>query len=184
MGAIDRVSILNGSLHAHVIGGGSPVGICGSGLVDAVACMLDLELVDESGCLDDEACEIQAPVSLTQQDIRMLQLAKSAICAGILTLAARADLEVGEIPVLFVAGGFGNYLNMHSAARIGLLPKELAKSAHAVGNAALVGASMLLLNRDLQRDADGMARGAERLELSSDPIFSEHYMTGMMLEPV
>ena len=142
------------------------------------------EFLAHAFSLDGEDCEIQAPVSLTQQDIRMLQLAKSAICAGLLTLAARADVAVGEIPTLSVAGGFGNYLNMYSAARIGLLPADLAKSAHAVGNGALTGASMLLLNRGLQSVARETVQKAELLELSSDPIFSERFMSGMLLEPV
>ncbi len=183
-GAIDKVTVLNGSVNAHVIGGGKPVGICGSGLVDAVACMLDLEILDKSGYLEDEKFIIQPPVLLTQQDVRMLQLAKSAICAGLLTLIEKQGLTAKDIPTLYIAGGFGNYLNVHSASRIGLLPIGLAKNSKAVGNSALAGASMMLLNTEIRGVADKFAEKAELLELSADQTFSEYYMSGMMLDKI
>ena len=181
-GAIDKVTVLNGSVNAHVIGGGKPVGICGSGLVDAVACMLDLEILDESGYLEDGEFIIQTPVILTQQDVRMLQLAKSAICAGLLTLIESQGLTAKDVPTLYIAGGFGNYLNVHSASRIGLLPTELARNSKAVGNSALAGASMMLLNIDTRNSAYELVNTAELLELSANQIFSEYYMSGMMLD--
>ena len=183
VGAIDKVTVKDGEeLQAHVIGETEPKGICGSGLVDAVACMLDTEILDESGFLEDEPFEIQAPVMLTQKDIRMLQLAKSAICAGLLTLIKTPHLQPSDISTLYIAGGFGNYLNMQSAAKIGLLPAELSKNANAVGNAALGGASMILLNTDIKKEAETLVKGAKVLDLSTNPTFSEHYLSGMSLE--
>ena len=182
VGAIDKVFVKDGTLYAHVIGDTAPKGICGSGLVDAVACMLDTEILDESGFLEDEPFEIQAPVTLTQKDIRMLQLAKSAICAGLLTLIKNSHLQPSDISTLYIAGGFGNYLNMQSAAKIGLLPAELSKNANAVGNAALGGASMILLNTDIKKEAETLVKGAKVLDLSTNPTFSEHYISGMSLE--
>ena len=179
VGAIDRVTVTDGALHAHVIGDVEPKGICGSGLIDAVACMLDQEILDESRFLEDEPFEIKAPVTLTQKDIRMLQLAKSAICAGLLTLIQNEQLTPTDIFVLYIAGGFGNYLNMQSAAKIGLLPKEFAKNAIAVGNAALVGASMLLLAINTREQATAITSFTFVKELSNDPIFSELYMMGV-----
>lgn len=181
-GAIDKVHIVNGQIQAHVIGGGAPVGICGSGLVDAVACMLDLEIIDAGGYLDDEEFVLLAPVRLTQKDIRMLQLAKSAICAGLMTLAESEMISVADVPVLYVAGGFGNYLSKACAARIGLLPKALASRSRAVGNGALAGAAMLLLNRKLRQSASTLAKNATTLELSTSRVFADRYMSGMMLE--
>lgn len=180
-GAIDKVTISNGKLQAHVIGNTEPKGICGSGLVDAVACMLDEEILDESGFLEDELYSIQEPVTLTQKDIRMLQLAKSAICAGLMTLMENDHLNPSDVPSLSIAGGFGNYLNMESAAKIGLLPQALAEHAKAVGNAALGGAVMLLLNKTYRTEAEVLTKNAVTLDLSSNPIFSEFYMSGMML---
>lgn len=179
-GAIDKVTIVNGDLHAHIIGETAPRGICGSGIVDAAACMLDLELMDETGFIEDETVRLAEGVELTQQDIRALQLAKSAIYAGICTLAAKSNCELTGISRLIVAGGFGNYLNMISAARIGLLPSEMLGKISVVGNAALAGASMLLLDRKLFKKASEIARSATVAELASDPIFSELYMNSML----
>lgn len=183
VGAIDRVERSGDALLTHVIGNSEPKGICGSGLVDAVACMLDAELLDESGYLEEDPFALHPSVLLTQQDIRMLQLAKSAICAGLLTLLKGAELSASAVPVLFIAGGFGHYLNKKSAARIGLLPKALAEKATTVGNAALVGASMLLLNKDLRETAASLARSAHVADLATSPIFSELFMSCMMLDP-
>ena len=181
-GAIDKVTVKDGNTHVHVIGNIEPKGICGSGLVDAVACMLDEEILDESGFLEDEPFEIKAPVTLTQKDIRMLQLAKSAICAGLRTLIQGATLVPADVSTLSIAGGFGSYLNTANAAKIGLLPKELAQNATAVGNAALAGASMLLLKVQLGQQAADLALSATVLDLSTSATFSDFYISGMMLD--
>ena len=183
-GAIDKVAIVNGAPYVHVIGEGKAIGICGSGLVDAAACMLDLEVIDETGALDDDSFDLCASVALTAQDIRMLQLAKSAICAGLMTLLEDASLEPDDVPVLYIAGGFGNYLNKKNAAKIGLLPSSLAENSETVGNAALEGASMLLLDAAANEKARALAKDAKTLELSTHKGFSEHFMMGMMFEEV
>jgi len=143
-----------------------------------------LEIVDESGYLEDDEFIIKSPVYLTPKDIRMLQLAKSAICAGLVTLIETEKLNASDISALYIAGGFGNYLNKKSAARIGLLPNDLAEGSKAVGNAALAGASMILLNNDIKKKAEELAKTANTLDLSTDPVFSDQYMSGMMLEKV
>ena len=181
VGAIDKVTLKDDALHAHVIGDTEPKGICGSGLVDAVACMLDHEILDESGFLEDEPFTVQAPVTLTQKDIRMLQLAKSAISAGLMTLIQNEKFQPSDIQTLYIAGGFGNYLNPQSAARIGLLPNGLTACLQAVGNAALAGASMLLLNATVKEQAAKLAKKTAVLDLSTNPTFSELYMSGMTL---
>ena len=180
VGAIDKVSLVNGSLYAHVIGNTEPKGICGSGLVDAVACMLDAEILDESGYLEDEPFTVQDPVTLTQKDIRMLQLAKSAICAGFLTLIQNEKIDPSDISTLYIAGGFGSYLNPQSAARIGLLPKDLVNRSIAVGNAALVGAAMMLLNTEFNPQAEVLAKDTHLLDLVSNAFFIDHYTEGML----
>ncbi len=183
-GAIDKVLIINGHMEAHVMGGGAPVGICGSGLIDAVTCLLDLEILDESGNLDGSEAAILSPVRLTQKDIRMLQLAKSAICAGLTTLAESRGLSLAEVARLYIAGGMGNYLSPISAARIGLLPKILAGRSVAVGNAALTGAALLLLDSTLRPRASALAADAVTLELSTSDLFADRYLSGMTLGPV
>ena len=181
VGAIDRVNAEDGVLKAHVIGDTSPVGICGSALVDTVACMLGCDVIDESGYLEDGEFTVSPPVTLTQKDVRMLQLAKSAICSGLLTLLSRASVTENDVKELFIAGGFGNYLNIKNATRIGLIPKKLGGVSRAVGNSALVGASMILLNTDFIEECNFIASNSTVLELSSDKTFSELYISGMEL---
>ena len=182
LGAIDRVSLYGDKLIAHVIGEVPPKGICGSGLIDAVACLLELELVDETGYMEHEQEIIASPVSLSAEDIRMLQLAKSAICAGVITALKLENITPEQLKNIFVAGGFGRYLSPESAARIGLLPRVLCKKMKAVGNAALDGAAMLLLRRDALAKAQRLAKSATVLELSTSAVFAEQYMSGMMLQ--
>lgn len=182
-GAIDKVYFNDGSIQVSVIGGGEAVGICGSGIVDAVACLLEAELIEESGYLEDERFNLTDSVYITQKDIRMLQSAKSAIAAGITTLLQSVQDKPTASPELLVAGGFGSYLNFANAVRIGLIPSSLSESAEAVGNCALGGASMLLLSQTLRDKARRIADTAELVELSGNPIFSESYMMGMLLAP-
>ena len=112
----------------------------------------------------------------------MLQLAKSAICAGLLTLIQNENLAPLDISVLYIAGGFGSYLNPQSAARIGLLPKDIASRSIAVGNAALVGASMLLLNDQWKHQIMMIVNNTKVLDLASNSIFIDQYTEGMLLE--
>lgn len=123
---------------------------------------------------------ILPPVSLSRKDIRMVQLAKAAIHAGIRTLLSSAGLDCGEVSRLVIAGGFGSYLDAKNAGKIGLLPAEMVSRIHVAGNAALSGAAMLLLNQDSRASCEGYAKQAKVLELSSDPVFSEEYMERMM----
>ncbi len=181
-GAIDKVALVNGRLSASVIGGGEPKGICGSGLVDAVAALLDTGDIDETGYLEDDEVTVLSPITLTDKDIRAVQLAKSAISAGIRTLINEAGTDISELSSLFIAGGFGNYLNKVSAGRIGLLPVELVEKTENIGNAALIGAEMLLLNKDLRSCAEELSRKAVTVELSTNKYFSDSFISGMLFE--
>ena len=179
-GAVNAATMVNGHIHATTVDNAPPVGICGSGLVDAVACLLMTEELDESGYLEDEEAMIAAPVKVTQQDIRALQLAKSAICAGLSTMLDTAHCTANEVAVYYVAGCFGSYLNMPNAERIGLFPEGLAKKAKIIGNAAIEGAAMLLLDQTLTEKATKIAQEATLLELAANPVFADHYMMGML----
>jgi len=179
-GAIDKVHLSGGEWKVHVIGDTEPRGICGSGLVDAIACMLESEVIDDSGYLEEEKFVIRPPVSLTPKDVRMVQLAKSAISAGLLTLMENGRVTPEEISVLYIAGGFGNYLNTKSAAAIGLLPADLTNKVRFVGNAALYGAAMLLLNGAFAPTLNRLAENASVLDLSCSAVFSERYIDGII----
>ena len=183
-GAIDRVWQQNGGLGYSTIAGAPPVGVCGSGIIDAVATLRALEMLDETGLLEDGSVALGGGVVVTQKDVRNIQLAKSAIAAGMLTLLKAVGVEPSQVGTLYLAGGFGRHIDLRSAAAIGLIPQALAGKTKVIGNAALAGAEMLLLQTDFNRDIDRYAVCATVVTLSGNPVFTEHYMDCMMLEPV
>ena len=159
----------------ETIGGKPPKGYCGSGILDVTAALLDRELLDETGFLDEWPEEAAALPELTQKDIREIQLAKSAIAAGCDALMHAAG--VTELDTIYLAGGFGSQLNVESARRIGLIPP--ARNTVAIGNGAGHGAALLLLNPSLLDDLLSMKAQFELVELASDPYFSEAFMKHM-----
>ncbi|MFH1879848.1 MAG: ASKHA domain-containing protein [Bacillota bacterium] len=178
-GAIDKVWAAQNALDFHVIGGGKPLGVCGSGLIDAVAAMLRLRIIDEYGTMDGQAARIAGDIVLTQRDIRQVQLAKAAVAAGIETLMDAAGVSQMDVQTLFIAGRFGSHLDARSAAAIGLFPRSLAQKAQVLGNAALEGACQLLLYDALRDKADGIARAAEAVQLSGNSLFAEKFVWHM-----
>lgn len=180
VGAVDHVRLEDGVIHAHVIGEGEPRGICGSGVVDALACLLETEDLDETGLLEDDPTVVCDPVSLNQKDVRMVQLAKSAICAGLRTLVNTAGLNWEKVAGLSVAGGFGSYLNLENAGKIGLLPEEILPRVRVIGNASLDGAALLLLDETLRPVSEQMAMQAHTVELHANPVFANYYTEGML----
>ncbi len=178
-GAIDRVWVEGGRLRCHVIGGGEAVGLCGSGVIDAVAALLALGLVDKSGAAEAEAFPLQDGVTFTAADVRAVQLAKAAVCAATDTLLAAAGIAPRDVRRVFLAGGFGTHVRAAGAAAIGLLPAPLAVRAQAVGNAALAGAAMLLLDTGLRGKAEAIAGGASVLALGGDEGFEKRFLAGM-----
>ena len=183
-GAIDAVLWDGTDYKVHVIGECEAKGICGSGLIDAVSYMLCAGVLEESGYLDQDPFPLHRQVSVTGKDIRMVQLAKGAICAGICVLLETCSLEEHEISEMYVAGGFGKYLNMDSAAAIGLFPVHMTQRASVIGNAALSGASMLLLNDAYVKTVQTIAAKAHVVELSSNTDFVRSFTEKMLLRPV
>jgi uncharacterized 2Fe-2S/4Fe-4S cluster protein (DUF4445 family) len=180
-GAIVEVGAAEGRFHCRVLGNIEPRGICGSGLVDAVATGLDLGLINPTGRLPgrDGTLSLCPPVTLTQRDIRELQLAKGAIAAGIEILLKLWGATAADLQRLFLAGAFGNYINRQSARRIGLLnfPLEIVQPA---GNTALLGAKIALFRLN---GGDGSfaseRRRIEHLMLSTDPAFQDIFVEQM-----
>jgi uncharacterized 2Fe-2S/4Fe-4S cluster protein (DUF4445 family) len=178
-GAIDRVWTAHNAPDAHVIGGGKALGLCGSGLIDAIAALLRLHIIDENGTMDGERARIADGIFLTQQDIRQVQLAKSAVAAGIETMLETAGTAIADIRAFYIAGGFGSHLSTRSAAAIGLFPPALAPKANVLGNAALDGACQLLLDEKKREVAERIARAAEIVPLGGNPLFAEKFIEYM-----
>ncbi|MBI2561992.1 MAG: DUF4445 domain-containing protein [candidate division NC10 bacterium] len=203
-GAIDRVW-MDRDVAYHVIGDGPPLGVCGSGLLDAIAGMLDAGVLDASGRLHPEppgrvtdglrrrvtalpggmpafvlawGAETAAgkDILLTQADIRQVQLAKGAIKSGIAMLQRLREAPDGRIEELMLAGGFGNYLNIRSALRIGLIPNLPLDRVSYVGNAAALGAQMALVSETERRRADDLARRIQHVSLADHPDFQDVFL--------
>lgn len=179
-GAISRVWLEEGTLRYQTIGNAPAAGICGSGLLDAVACMLELGVIGQSGYLKEAYPLSDSGVVITPGDIRQVQLAKAAVRAGIETLLEISGVSPDQVEQLYLAGGFGSYLDIQSAVAIGLIPVQLAPVAKPVGNAAGNGAVMMLLGKDGIPAAQQLASKAKTEELSSSRIFMEKYVEAML----
>ncbi len=177
-GAIAEVRAEGGGLACHVIGGGKARGVCGSGLVDAVATSLDMRLIRPNGRLADgsHSLPLTNDICLTQSDIRELQLAKGAISAGLRILLARLGTDEEQLAKLYLAGAFGNYVNPASARRIGLFSAR-AERVEAAGNTALLGAKLALFGEGFadMRFADLLSR-IEHVPLATDARFQEVFI--------
>lgn len=179
-GAIDRVCVAGGRVQAHTIGAAQAVGVCGSGLIDAIAAFLEIGEIDETGACESERLELCDGIALLPRDVRAVQLAKAAIAAGIETLMHNAQIDAGQIATLYIAGGFGSHLDIQSAATIGLIPRELIRRARIIGNAALAGAAALLLDTDAIERIRDIARRARFVNLGGNPVFNELYIERML----
>ena len=176
-GAVDHIQASGDSLRYHTIGEANPVGLCGSGLLDLVAVLLDKEEILESGRMPCKQYRLEdTPVVLTQQDVREVQLAKGAIAAGITLMCEQLGKNINQIDAVLLAGAFGNYLDPKSACRIGLLPACLESKIRPIGNAAGVGAMLCAVSQAEFEYSQQLAQKAQFLELASLPQFQENYI--------
>lgn len=180
-GAIDHVWLEDGAIKRSVIGGGEAKGVCGSGLIDAVAVALNQSLLNKRGRIrnDGHILRLTEGIYLTQEDIRQVQLAKGAIHGGILLMAEALGIDLKDIQKVQLAGAFGNYLDPASACRTGLLPEELLDRIEPVGNAAGIGAKMLACDKNLLPLAQELAEKIEFLELASLEAFPRTFARSM-----
>ncbi len=206
-GAIEAIVVNEDDIDLEVIGNASPRSICGSGLIDAVAVMLELGIIDHTGRFVEEE-KLKGKVSpaifsrirekkdqpafvlaendgactvfLTQKDIRQMQLAKAAIRAGIRLLQKRIGLEDCDIEHILLAGAFGNYIRKESALRIGLLPAVPVEKIRFVGNAAASGAWMVLVSRHCRETARELASKIKYIEIAHEPEFQDVYADSML----
>lgn len=184
IGAINKVELTPDGLCYSVIGDVEPTGICGSGVLDLIACLLDLGYIDESGCLEenddnDDIFYLTESVYLNQKDIRQVQLAKAAIASGIRLLLCEEGLNYEDIDSIYLAGGFGNKLRPESAVRIGMLPKQILQRINTCGNSSLAGAEKALLCPSLRNVIYNIAEKCSYIELSSNPDFNTYFIEEM-----
>ncbi len=180
-GAISEVSVVGGEIACRVLGGGPARGLCGSGLVDAVAVGLGLGRIDATGRMTGGArsWRLAPGVELQQADIRELQLAKGAVAAGLRLLLESWGAKPRDLVRVYLAGAFGNYINRASAQRIGLLnvPPERVTAA---GNTALLGAKMALYREDdAADDWRDLRASVHHVALGDDPKFADIFADEM-----
>ena len=179
-GAIDHVWIENGELRHHTIGETAAKGICGSGLLDLVACLLELGILDESGYLEEAPYFVPGTcVTLTQKDIREVQLAKAAIRAGIELMCVHLGVTPGQIRSVLLAGAFGSYMDPRSACRIGMIPPVLLDRIQPIGNAAGEGAKKCAVSAASYAYSQKLAAETEFLELASRPEFQDCFVDAL-----
>lgn len=181
-GAICRVYSEGDFIGFDTIASSKPKGICGSGLIDAMAVFLDLELMDETGMLSEPRIELTDNVYVSRKDIRALQSAKAAIAAGVKTLCYEMKYKVSDIKRVMIAGGFGSHIDPDSARRIGLIPYGCDAPIEFAGNCAGKGAVMLAFDDALKLRLEAMCRNMEYTELSGHKRFNEYYIDEMYFE--
>lgn len=197
-GAIERVIIADGRVEYKTIGDEPPVGLCGSGILDAMAQLRLAGLLDGRGRLagpsvrevDGEAEFVLAgeaesgngrAIAVTQHDVRELQLAKGAIRTGIEALLQDAGIGPADLQRVILAGAFGTYIDIGAAITIGLLPAVPEERVSQVGNAAGAGARLALISRTHRRKAQELARRVSYLELARTPKFMRNFAEAMYL---
>lgn len=181
-GAIDHVSWEDEQLKYTVINDKKPIGICGSGIVDIVAVMLNNGVIDSSGYLKVSPYYITDEIYISQKDIREVQLAKGAIMAGIEILCMESGIGYEGIDRVLIAGAFGNYMSPDSACDIGLIPSVLRDKIVMIGNAAGEGAKLSILNEEEFNKAGKIAEKTEFIELALMPEFQDIFVENLGFE--
>ena len=200
-GAIEHVQIAGDQVRTYTIGGEPPVGLCGSGILDAIAQMRAGDILDNKGqmrtadarvrrvdgkrpefvLVPAEATGHGRDICVTRQDVNEIQLAKGAIRAGLEILLVEAGITAGDVEEFFVAGAFGTYIDLASAVGLGMFPDLPLERFRQVGNAAGIGAKQTLLSLGLRRTAAEIARRVEYIELTTHPAFQAEFMKAMYL---
>lgn len=201
-GAVEKVFLEGGELSCKTIGGAPPAGICGSGLIDAIALLLDEGIINSGGRFEyPEKCndprfakrlsrsakgmvqllltDDEHPVYLTQKDIREVQLAAGAVKVGTVVMLERAGITAHDIEEICLAGAFGNNINIESAVRVGLIPDVRRGIITGVKNSSGLGACMALASADFYRRTEIAAKKMTYVELSSLADFQKRFLNAM-----
>ena len=202
VGAIEKVTLENGLLKCQTIGGEAPKGLCGSGLIDAIALLLNEGIINESGrfeypekCRDERfmtrlgrsesgmvrllLTDEEHPVYLTQKDIREVQLAVGAVKVGVEVMLEQVGITKDKIAEVRLAGAFGNNIDIESAARVGLIPDIERAKIHGVKNTSGLGACLSLASEKFYERTKETAQKMSYVELSSLPDFQKRFVKAM-----
>lgn len=179
-GAISSLALTNDEINATVIGNTTPQGICGSALIDAIAILRKQELIGMFGEINsgEQQVHLAGKVNLTQKDINEFQLAKAALAAGLTILSNNLNIQLSDIQEIYIAGGFGNYINLSNVVATGMIEIEEEK-IHKMGNTALIGAKIFLFSG--ANTANEILSKTRHINLEGDPKFQDIYVDKMLL---
>ncbi len=199
-GAVERVWIEGDQVWYQVIDGQPPVGLCGSGILDAVGQLRKAGIIDERGAMSPDHRRVREgehglefvivpgdesgsgeDIVLTRRDVGEVQLAKGAMRAGAEVLMQEAGITVDDLDRIVIAGAFGSYIDVRNALRIGMFPPLPPERFEQVGNAAGMGARMALLSAEMRSRANEIAARAEYVELTNDPRFVNAFTEAMLM---
>lgn len=175
-GAIIGCEYSDGRFCVETIGGIAPKGICGTGLIDVIACLLDNGTIDKTGYMGCEEIKIAPDIYVTQKDVRQYQLAKSAVKSGIKTLVEEAGIGLDDIQNVYISGGFSTKINLENAVKTGLLPEELKGDCVVLNNSSLLGTAKFACG---QNYVSQYINKIKYVDLSCNPIFSELFIENM-----
>lgn len=166
----------DGKLNLRTVGDCTPSGICGTGLVDIIACLVENGTIDESGYMECEVFEIAPDVYIDQKDIRQYQLAKSAVYSAVKTVMNIKNVGFEQIEAMYISGGFSSQINISNAVKTGLLPVELSEKCVPINNSSLLGTVRFACEKNSLSE---YVSNAEYIDLSCDPMFSELFIDNM-----
>ncbi len=206
-GAIEKIIIENGKLLFNVIGNCEPHGICGTALIDLIAEMLRSNLLDETGRIlsaDESECtsneltgrltvdpetdtvdfliykDAHRSIFLRQKDVRQFQLASGAIRAATNILLKNAGVQIDDIEMIYIAGGFGNYIRRSNAKCVGMIPDVVDNKIHFIGNTSLIGAKLAAIDKNQLDKAAKLAKAVECIDVSLDIEFQMEFASAMI----
>lgn len=177
------MSATDGAIYAYANGKATTIGnmpakgICGTGLFDIIAELLENEIVDATGFMEDEVFQIAPGVQLTQEDVRQFQLAKAAVCAGIQTLLQKQGVEYGCVEKVYISGGFSAKINLTNAVKTGLIPQELEMKCVCINNSCLQGAIRYACE---QNDLKSLVERSVYVDMSSNSVFTDLFINNML----
>ncbi|HUU51425.1 MAG TPA: ASKHA domain-containing protein [Candidatus Heimdallarchaeota archaeon] len=168
-------------LTLHTIENMPPKGICGTGLIDLVAIFLDRGIITSKGKIThkNRKIPITKKIDITQKDIREIQLALAAIKSGIQIMLEKYGLETDKLEGIFIAGAFGNYLNIQNAMTLGLLPPIDPKKIVFIGNSSLAGAKALLLSEKARKTTETLIQKIQHVSLATNPKFQKYFISAL-----
>lgn len=192
-GAVSHVAYSSGKFSYKTVGDCSPTGICGSGIIDLIACLKKSGILNKDGLIEPDGHGLEHYIKyhngeycfylnndifISNTDIKNFTVAKSAIFSAIETLARKADINIDSIDTLFIAGGFGNFININNAISIGLFKKSLENKISVVGNTSLMGAA-LLCDGERRAKAQELLQNCITVNLSTNSYFAERFIENM-----